>query len=317
MNFAVRGDPTLFVAFAVLNAIGYNSENGLHFSDVRKDVRLSLVAHGVQWRQTLDGEGLLQPLLRVGGAMLMDVLPYLSLRDAASPPVEEYFTNWQRASRSALDGIDRWLRCFSSEVGLESLWIKHRDSYETAASLLGGVIPKLQSLAARCSDENANVSVQLEPNLLDAHGRGYSVSAPGQTWLYLGPLRNSLEAETLAVHELLHRWVDPVTERVSLGNDRNNLMARAKAQFPIVAESYPELAIWLGETVVRAATAWLVPKSTQVPLSNEDQFPVFWERAGFIGFSDAYSYLMNQPEESLEDVLNHAVLLVSERLKRW
>jgi hypothetical protein len=317
MNFAVREDRSLFVAFALLNAIGYNSESGLHFSDVRKDVRLSLAAHAANWRHKLDCEGLLEPLLRSGGAMLMDVLPYSSFRDDFSRQIEECSTNWQRASRSALNGIDQWLSAFSSELPLESLWIKHRKSYETAASLLGSVIPRLQSLAARCSDENNNVSVQLEPNLLDAHGRGYSVSTPGQTWLYLGPLKNLMEAETLAVHELLHRWVDPASEHVLLTDDLSELMPRAKAQFRIVAESYPEVAIWLGETVVRAATAWLVPKSVEVMFSNEDELPIFWERAGFIGFSDAYAYVINEPKRSLEDVLSDAVLLVYERLQRW
>jgi hypothetical protein len=316
MNFAVREDPSLFAAFALLNAIGYNSESGLHFSDVRKDVRLSLAAQAAHWRLSLDSAGLLEPLLRAGGAMLMDVLPCWSSRGDPSRQVEECRTSWQRESRSELNGIDQWLNSFSSEVEIESLWIMHRASYETAASLLDGVIPKLQALAARCADENDNVLVELKPNLLDAHGRGYSVSTPGQTWIYLGPFKNSLEAETLAVHELLHRWVDPVAEHALLSKDLSDLMLRARAQFRIVAESYPEIAIWLGETVVRAATASMVPKTGEAALSHEDELSIFWERAGFIGFADAYRYFLSEPKEPLENVLHQAVLLVYDRLKR-
>jgi hypothetical protein len=317
MNFVVREDRSLFIGFALLNVIGYNAENGWHFSHVRKDVRLSLSAHASHWQCALGSAGLLEPLLRAGGAMLMDVLPSLSLGDDSSRRIGECSTKWQRASQFALTGIDQWLLRFSSEGAVESLWLKHHESYQEAGSLLQSVIPRLQSLAAHFSCENDQVAVLLEPNLLDAHGRGYSMSISDQTWLYLGPVKDRLEAETLAAHELLHRWADPAAERVVRSGRLMDPMPRARAQFRIVAESYPELAIWIGETVVRAATAWLVPESIKVTLRNEAEVSTFWEQVGFVGFADAYRYLVDQSGRSLEKLLDQAALLVYERLERW
>src|SRR5689334_18466209 len=127
MTVIAKADPCLFTAFVLLNALGYNAENGWQFNRVRRAVRLRLARRAAYWHSALSNAGLLEPIQRAGGAMLMDIVPFLS------PPPDfvfqtdatEYTTHWQRESRSSLVGIDQWLCRIYDEERLDLLWLEH------------------------------------------------------------------------------------------------------------------------------------------------------------------------------------------------
>ncbi|OGN93448.1 MAG: hypothetical protein A2Z75_06240 [Chloroflexi bacterium RBG_13_50_10] len=314
----VRIDPHLFTAFALLNAVGYNAENGWQYTSVRKAVRLRLAGHSDHWRSILTDAGLLETVQRSGGAMLMDIVPLL-----LSPPDfllqeggEEHRTSWQSESRSSLGGIDCWLRRFYEDESLAQLWKENLRAYEEAAGLLQPLGSSLEALAQRFGEPSAGgtLEIVLMPNLLDAKGRGYSVSTAHRTWLFLGPLEDSSQAQRLVVHELLHRWVDVAAERAIKKGAWADPMPAAMAQFRIVAESYPNLSIWVAETVVRAATSWLLPSLYDTGRQSINGLMSDYEQIGFVGAETAYAHLVAERGQPLADIIQEVVDMVFQQV---
>jgi len=313
-----KPDLCLFTAFALLNVTGYNTENGWQFTKVRKAVRLRLSHRSTYWRSALSDADLLEPIQRAGGGMLMDIVPFLS------PPPDfviqadggEYTTSWQRESRSALEGIDQWLRRFYEKESIESLWSEHLGAYEDGAPMLQRLGPSLEAIAGRFGEplNSTALEIVLMPNLLDAKGRGYSLSTPQCTWLFLGPVDEPSQAEGLAVHELLHRWVDLAADKTVRNGGGTDSVLKARALFPIVARSYPDLAIWISETVVRAATAWLGRSPRKATLQSTDESIANYERMGFIGIQEAYRHLVGEPERPPLKAIEQAIELVHRRV---
>ena len=164
--------------------------------------------------------------------------------------------------------------------------------------------------------EADSLTVLLLPNLLDAAGRGYSVSSAERTWLFFGPMRNARQAEEVAVHELLHRWIDYACEKhwkeeTSAGPDP---MPLAKARFRIVADLYPEFQIWVSETIVRAMTAWLVPDLEYLEERGTDRLLSYYQRIGFIGIRAVYD-LLAKTARPLLTVVDECISLA--RRKIW
>ncbi len=313
-----KADPCLFTAFALLNTTGYNAESGWQFSEVRKAVRVKLAAKSQYWRSTLDNAGFLESIRRGGGAVVMDVIPLLSPPPnfALQADNAEYTTRWQNESRSSLTGIEQWLQQFYKEEDVESLWLKYLQFYEEAINELQQLSLQLKDLVAWFGEPSNTLTLEivLLPNLLDAKGRGYSLSTLQRTWLFLGPIDDPSQAEGLAIHELLHRWIDVVAERkVQNGHDVDP-MPQARAQFRIVAESYPELAIWIGETVVRAVATWLRPILQSSVQNSADESLTYYEQIGFIGIQDAYRHLKGESGRPLLDLIQESIDLVYRRV---
>jgi len=290
----VRLDEGLFAAFAMLNATGYNSENGWEYTAARKAVRLRLAANSALWRERLDEVRLLEPLQRAGGAMLMDILPFLSPPPDFLPVRrdDDHLTSWQRESLSSLQGIEPWLRRFYMEEPVGLLWSENLPAYEAAMRGLQPACPFLDSLVSSFNPQDTpRPEIIIMPNLLDAKGRGYSASTKRLTVLFLGPLDDPVRNEVLATHELLHRWADAAAEQAVREAGGADPMPAARALFRIVAESYPDLSIWVAETLVRSATAWVLPDlhprgAKDIPQSVSDN-----DRIGFVGAVAAYRYL--------------------------
>jgi hypothetical protein len=310
-------DPRLFAAFALANVAGYNTENSWEFGRVRQAIRRRLAAHSNRWHTALEDAGALSCLQRGGGARLMDLVPQLSLPDFALARPLDLRVTWQAGSRSALPGLESILADFAREERISELWAEFTPEYEAAAKLFVPAQPSLQRLAGLWagSSEVDPLEVLLLPNLLDAAGRGYSVSTAERTWLFFGPMRNPKQAEEVAVHELLHRWIDHACQEQWTQETSPDPMPAAKARFRIVAELYPEFQIWVSETIVRAATAWLVPDLEYVEERGTDKLLAYYERIGFIGVGAAYELLIATAGQPLMNVIDECISVV--RMKVW
>lgn len=319
INILAAADARLFTAFALLNVTGYNAENGWLYSKVREAVRVRLAHRGAYWRSALGDAGLLESMQRAGGAMLMDIIPLLSPSPDFSLHVNaaEYTTRWQRESKISLAWIGQgWLRRFYEEEDIDSLWSAHFTAHAEAATLLQRLSHSLEVIAERFGEyaESDPLEIILIPNLLDVKGRGYSLSTPQRTWLFLGPVSDLSQAEELAVHEILHRWVDIAAERMDEKSSDMGPMPHARARYRIVAESYPDLAIWVSEIVVRAATAWLMSDLRNVAQKNIDELLSHYEQIGLVGIQAAYNHLHNEAERPPIDTIEEAVDLVYHRV---
>lgn len=248
----------------------------------------------------------------------MDVIPLLSPPPnfALKADSAEYTTRWQNESRSSLTGIEQWLQQFYKEEDVESLWLKYLQFYEEAINELQQLSLQLKDLVAWFGEPSNTLTLEivLSPNLLDAKGRGYSLSTLQRTWLFLGPIYDPSQAEGLAIHELLHRWIDVVAERTVQNGHDVDPMPQARAQFRIVAESYPELAIWIGETVVRAVATWLRPILQSSVQNSADESLTYYEQIGFIGIQDAYRHLKGESGRPLLDLIQESIDLVYRRV---
>jgi hypothetical protein len=313
IQVVAQPDIRLFTVFALLNTIGYNTENGWQFNKVRTAVRLKLARRAAYWRSALSEAGLLEVALRAGGAMMMDIVPLLTL-----PPDltfystwNEYSTSWQRESKESLLGIDTWLQRFYKEESINTLWSEHLSAHEDLGTLLQQLSTLLDEVAERFEGRSNTdkLEIVLIPNLLDAGGRGYSLSTYDRTWLFLGAISEVTQAKELIIHELLHRWVDVAAERVCTGSSADP-MPQARARFRMVADSYPDLTIWVGETVARATTIWLMTNFRNLAQQHTNELLLHHEQIGFIGIQEAYSYLAGEPRQSLEEVIQETVELV-------
>lgn len=321
MGIIAKGSLSLFTAFALLNMVGYNAENGWRYGTVREKVRLKLSTRADYWRSILKGEGLLECILQAGGAQIMDLIPILSVgsEPAMLSKGIQHTAGWQEESRVNLTKIENLLQRFFTEENLELLWETFRSAVDEATVLFQKQENKLQSIAS-CFSYNAGVDsfdLILLPNLLDAHNRGYSVSMMPATFLFLGPVSSFQEAENLVVHELLHRWVDSEAERISAIKVFPNLMPQARAKFRMVADSYPDLSIWIGETVVRATTSWLTAEMPSTRFQNEDEMIVFYEQLGFIGFGKAYRHFNDSQNVPLDIILPEVIQIVGKTVEEW
>jgi hypothetical protein len=284
-----RADKWLFSAFALLNTVGYNNESSWTFGAVRRDVRLKLAPRAEFWRRMVAEQGHLDLLRRAGGALVMDLVPYWGACEDQLPEPGLPKTTWQRESLAVRAAIEPILHQFHEQEGVDLLWEKARGAHEAAASVLGSVAAALAQVAERVGapDDGAPSTIVISPNLLDAQGRGYSFSTSDASFLYVGPTASSTEAAGIVVHEYLHRWVDPIAERLVRFEDDLRL-AHARASFRLVADLYPEASIWLGETIVRACTAVLAPDFSRGK-SSLSAWLQEQERLGFIGIQEAYA----------------------------
>jgi hypothetical protein len=306
-------DARLFTIFALANVAGYNSDNGWEYGHVRQAVRIELAGRSNYWRSTLHEAGLLRSVQRSGGATLMDLMVSLSQPpELALVPAPPLYTAWQAESRSSLKGLESILRDFVQREPIMALWSRLRPEYEKAAQTFAAVSQKLHDVAVRLDGPCAAgaLDILLLPNLLDAAGRGYSLSAPERTWLFFGPARNAMQAGEVGVHELIHRWTDPVCEAQLQFEDHRDPMPNAKAKFRIVAELYPDFPIWVSETIVRAATAWLIPELEYVEVQGTVELLEYYERIGFLGVTDAYQLFATRGESNFLEVLNESIAVV-------
>jgi hypothetical protein len=315
-----RSDKSLFTAFCLLNLVGYNAENGWRYGEVREKVRLKLATLAGSWQARLKGEGLLDWVLQAGGAQIMDLIPFLSLDDDSPLLGEEipHFVTWQNQSKAKLSKIRDLLRRFFAEAEIQAIWESYRPAFDNAAVSLMENEPRLRSINSRFAEHENSFEVVMLPNLLDARGRGYSVSTAPASVLFFGPADDSREIEKLVVHEFLHRWVDPIAETLKVEKTIPDLMTRARAKFPVIAEGYPELSIWIGETVVRAATEWLLPPGLpNARFRNNEDLRRFFEDTGFRGFERAHIFFTRSDAVPLEEVLSEAVRLVGGAVSKW
>ena len=310
-------DPGLFAAFALANLAGHHADDGWEFGAVRRAVRLALAPRAQYWSDELDAAGLRQLVRRAGGALVMDVVPQLTAAPALAirtAPLD-YLTSWQAESLESLRGLDTVLGRFYREEGITGLWDAHRAAYAQEARLLDTVQPHLETIARdlRATEAGAavshTISVRLAPNLLDARGRGYSVSFHDETWLFFGPLEHAAQARFVAMHEFLHRWVDPIAERTANADLEPDPMPVARARYRIVAELYPELAIWIGETVVRALTAWYTARDGEAGTFDLDAVLATQERIGFRGVRDIVGRLRSAAVGASAEFIPEAVRL--------
>lgn len=307
----------LFALFALANLSGYNSDNQWEFSLVRRTVRSKLASHGKHWRSALDKVGLLPYIQRGGGGRLMDIVPQLSPPDLAWAPRAFARVSWQRDSSQLLRDLETILGDFLREEAIVDLWSSLGHLYEEAARMLQPAFGTLEAIAQRFGEprDRDALTVHVVPNLLDAHGRGYSVSSGNQTWLFLGPVQNAEQGTEIAVHELVHRWIDWACDQYSPFGRAPDPMPQARAEFRIVAELYPEFPIWVGETIVRAATAWLISTPRYLERQATSELLSYYERIGFVGVSGAYELFAQQLSipNALDEVIHSVVDKVLER----
>jgi hypothetical protein len=128
-------------------------------------------------------------------------------------------------------------------------------------------------------------------------------------------MRNARQAEEVAVHELLHRWIDHACEKRCKEETGPDPMPSARARFRIVADLYPEFQIWVSETIVRAMTAWLVPDLEYLEERGTDQLLVYYQRIGFIGIAAVHELLARTAGWPLLHVIDECISLV--RRKVW
>jgi hypothetical protein len=312
-------DASLFAAFAMANLAGHHADDGWEFGEVRKAIRLALAPAARRWNDELDTAGLKTVIRRAGGALVMDVIPQLEPPPALvlrARPLN-YLTGWQRASLGAMTGFDDLLRRFYREAPVASLWEGYVPAYEQQAVLFDAVRPVLDTIAGDFRDDASGdpLEVRLVPNLLDARGRGYSVSFDRETWLFFGPVGDAGHARQLATHEFLHRWIDPIAEQCAGETTEVDPIAFGQARFRIVAELYPELAIWVGETVVRAMTAWYVARGPEPGSFDLDAALEYQERIGFLGAREIVNRLRERPVGSIVRFVQEAVVLARDRAR--
>lgn len=308
----------LFALFALANISGYNSDNQWEFSRVRRMVRSKLANRSKYWRTTLEKTGFLPYMQRGGGGRLMDIVPQLSLPHLAWAPGVSARVSWQQDSSVVLRNLETILGDFVREEAVFDLWSSLGHFYEEAARELEPGFSTLEAIARRFGEprDRDGLTILVVPNLLDAHGRGYSLSSENRTWLFLGPVQNGEQGTEIAVHELVHRWVDWACDRYRGFENISDPMPQARAQFRIVAELYPELPIWVGETIVRAATAWLVSSLRYLERKGRTELLLHYEQIGFVGISHAYELFAQEPliPEMLDEVIKSVVGEVVDRL---
>ena len=310
-------DESLFASFALANLAGHHADDGWEFGEVRRAVRLALAPSARRWSDALDAAGLKTAIKRAGGALLMDVIPQFEPPPALMVRADalHYLTGWQGASLGAMTGFDDLLRRFYQESDVAALWQHWLPAYEEHVLLLDSVGSVLEMIA---NDFNGGapddaLEVRLVPNLLDARGRGYSVSFDRETWLFFGPVGDCGHARQLATHEFLHRWVDPIAERCASETTAPDPIAFGQARFRIVAELYPELAIWIGETVVRALTAWYVARGPESGSFDLNAALHHQERIGFLGAREIVNRLRDGPAGAIGGLVQDAVVLARDR----
>ncbi len=246
----------LFVGFALLNVAGYDAENGWLYHPVRQAVRLSLLGKRAYWREALAKADLLDPLLRCGGGPVMDLYPVLADLDTMAGTGPSLTTSWQRGSAELAGDIGAVVRRFMDEERALSLWPRCERAYHLAGRALCEVANILGKTLACIDDSSLHLPerVVLVPNLLDAAGRGYSLSSADTTWLFFGPRSTQVPEQEVLVHEFLHRFADAMADETIPEGTGDALVPRAIARFPLVAAGYPDFRVWVSETVVRAAT---------------------------------------------------------------
>jgi hypothetical protein len=310
-------DERLFASFALANLAGHHADDGWEFGDVRRAVRVALASSTRKWSDALDAAGLKTAIKRAGGALMMDVVPQLDPPPTLAMRADalHYLTRWQGASMNAMTGFDDLLRQFYQECDVASLWRHWLPAYEEHALRLETAGPVLEMIA---DDFNRGapdevLEVRLVPNLLDAKGRGYSVSFDHETWLFFGPVGDRGHVRQLATHEFLHRWVDPIAEKYASETTAIDPIAFGQARFRIVAELYPELSIWIGETVVRALTAWYVTHRSESRSFDLDATLHSLERIGFLGAGEIVERLRDGASGSIAALVHDAVVVARDR----
>jgi len=310
-------DESLFASFALLNLAGHDADDGWEFGEVRRAVRLALAPSARRWNDTLDAAGLKTTIKRAGGALVMDLIPQFVPPPALAVRADalRYLTSWQGASLGAMTGFDDLLRRFYQESDVASLWQRSLPAFEEQLLLFDTVGPLLQGIADDLDGGALDdaLEVRLVPNLLDARGRGYSVSFDRETWLFFGPVGNRAQARQLATHEFLHRWVDPIAERCARETTAPDPIAFGRARFRMVAELYPELSIWIGETVVRAMSAWYCARGADSGSFDLSAALHYQERIGFLGAGEIVNRLREGPAGSIGGMVQEALVLALAR----
>jgi hypothetical protein len=317
----IRSRPTLderlFTSFALANLAGHHADDGWEFGDVRRSVRVALAPSARRWSDALDVAGVKAAIKRAGGALMMDIVPQLERPPtfAIRTDALHHLTGWQGASMNAMTGFDGLLRQFYQECDVASLWRQWLPAYEEQASRLETAGPVLEMIADDFDGgaQDEVLEVRLVPNLLDARGRGYSVSFDRETWLFFGPVGDRGQARQLATHEFLHRWVDPIAERCASETTASDPIAFGQARFRIVAELYPELAIWIGETVVRSLTAWYVERGSESGAFDLAAAAHDLERIGFLGAGEILDSLRDRRAGLMPGLVHDAVVLARDR----
>ncbi|MCP4702968.1 MAG: DUF4932 domain-containing protein [candidate division Zixibacteria bacterium] len=307
----IEANPVLFTAGSLLNAVGYNSDSSWQYTPIRAAVRLALANTAQRWQSQLDKDGILGTFLKGNGAVLMDIVPLIGGIPNFEPLLEshQYSTCWQSESKKVVNNVARWLRCFYREERITHLWNKAELEYKQQIKLIEQQANDLACLAEEIGGLNNDyLKIVVWPNPVDAIGRGYSLSCTDCTWLFVGHLTSPFQAKRLLVHELLHRWVDPIAEREALLYDLDP-MPKVSARYRMVAEGYPDLAIWMAELVVRSLTAWYLPDPQLAVGDGLKRWIEQEESYGFIGLGSVYSYLESKTSFS-PDVIDESVAIL-------
>ena len=301
MTLRSAPDPRVFTAFALLNCVGFDAESGWRYGSVREEMRLKLARSRERWCEELESREILEPALRACGALVLDTVLQLGAPPAFDAgPALRFRTAWQRESRSTLEALSGALCEFHADEELSVSWEQHLAAHKaTAEELVECTSIAAEVVAGMLEEPGEAIEVIVVPNLLDMRGRGYSVSTDDRTWVFVGPSRGRRETRELVLHECLHRWLDPLAE-VAAASRASDPMPALRARYPVVADSYPDLAILTAEVSVRAATAWLLVERGILAQSEARASAEAAERQGFLGAQSALDRLCSSSDEPRE-----------------
>lgn len=314
----VVADPRVFAAFALLNITGLNGERETRYGAVRELVRRRLGGRGEHWRSRLDATQLREFFHKAGGARLMDMLP--ALGDAAGEvaargELPRYLVAWQATTGEDIGPAVELLAEFAVEERVDALWNRCIDAYEDERTKTRAHLGSLFEVVEAVARADEHVAITIVPNLLDASGRGYSVSTTSGSWLFAGPVSNAAERERLLIHELLHRWADRAVEETVPADRFFALPIELFARYRMVAEGYPAVGIVIGEIIVRAATEWL---HTERLIGDGDRALNelrLQERLGFLGIVDARECLRAVFAEHHETAFQRCAAMLFGRIR--
>jgi hypothetical protein len=92
-------------------------------------------------------------------------------------------------------------------------------------------------------------------------------------------------------------------------------MPLGRARFRIVADLYPDFSIWIGETVVRALTAWYTEHLGWAGQDEIDAAVKYQERIGFLSVGDIVAQLRAASGRAMPGLLMEAAQLARQRIE--
>ena len=312
----VSADSRLFAAFSLLNAVGYDRADSPSYLGVRRRIRIAVVPTRARWREELRRLGLLEEVFAGRGAAVMDLASVVSGPDAfALPqPPPTLSTTRQQGSLERLARLPAVLSEFWIEQRLATLWADLEPSYGARCRDLDRYLPMLEDLAGRISP--LPITLKVLPNLLDVDSRAYGVSTRDKMSIIVGGETGEADLGQLLAKELLHRWADVAAQAAIQEWTGLDPMPRLGAIYPAVAQDYPEVTLWLAETVARAAVCVLSETKGLSLVPRLDGQVARVRSAGFIGVADICELLASRPLWTWTAVFPEAAMRALERTQK-